>query len=304
MHAAYRPEGGYQTWLLAQAADAAARLDHCQILIRAHHDDLMDRAELCWDQDRCRAVEEVAARLAKDPARTASRLRETAQGCRWILARWDALGVPLAENTPWTEDQCNLAATLMGVGSDLRPLHPELSPEASADDQAALFCRQADALHTLMVDGLEPLDAKERELARLGYSLHPSKELNRLQRHETRLRRIFNESLDGFRRLRAEGFTGPEPITCRPPQSEPERIDLVNKPLIVNEIEPELESIEPDTKSVASMPSAVVESIALSSERPASHSFASTLPKPSVPLNRRARRALEAANRKAKARAC
>lgn len=97
---AYRPETDNQRWLLEQVADAAARLDYCQFMIRAQIDDMADRADLCWDEDRNRAAEEIAARLPKDPGRTASRLRESAQGCRWILARWDALGVPLLENTP------------------------------------------------------------------------------------------------------------------------------------------------------------------------------------------------------------
>ncbi|MEO6808815.1 MAG: hypothetical protein ABI353_06855, partial [Isosphaeraceae bacterium] len=114
LYAVYRPEGGHQRWLIAQVADAAARLDHCQVMLRSQIDDQMDRAELCWDQDRCRAVEEIAARLPKDPARTASRLLETAQGARWVLARWEALSQPLLEGTPWNETQCDLAASLMG----------------------------------------------------------------------------------------------------------------------------------------------------------------------------------------------
>ncbi|MEO6810241.1 MAG: hypothetical protein ABI353_14090, partial [Isosphaeraceae bacterium] len=113
---AYHPDNDQHAWLLEQVADVAARLDYCQFMIRAQINDMADRADLCWDEDRCRAAEEIAARLPKDPSRTASRLRETAQGCRWILARWDALGVPLIENIGWDETQCNLAATLMGVG--------------------------------------------------------------------------------------------------------------------------------------------------------------------------------------------
>ncbi|MEO6809736.1 MAG: hypothetical protein ABI353_11545, partial [Isosphaeraceae bacterium] len=121
---AYHPDNDRQSWLLEQVADAAARLDFCQFMIRAQINDQADRADLCWDEDRCRAAEEIAARLPKDPSRTASRLRETAQGCRWILARWDALSVPLVENIAWDETQCNLAAILMGVGPDLRASYP------------------------------------------------------------------------------------------------------------------------------------------------------------------------------------
>ena len=77
----------------------------------------------------------------------------------------------MLENVGWDEDQCNLAATLMGVGPDLRASYPILDPSANPADQAEIMCEQADAVHALMVDALEPLDAKERELTRLGYPL-------------------------------------------------------------------------------------------------------------------------------------
>ena len=70
------------------------------------------------------------------------------------------------------------------------------------------MCEQADAVHSLMVDALEPLDAKERELTRLGYPLRPSKEYLRLQRYETRLRKVYNEAMHAFRQARAERIVG------------------------------------------------------------------------------------------------
>jgi hypothetical protein len=280
---------------------------------------MADRADLCWDEDRSRAVEEIAARLPKDPSRTASRLRETSQGCRWILARWDALSVPLLENTPWDETQCNLAASLMGVGPDLRVAYPTLTPSADPANQAELMCEHADAIHTLMVEALEPLDAKERELTRLGYPLRPSKEFLRLQRYETRLRKVYNEALDAFRQDRAERVVvGPEPITCL--ASDPEPITLLSTLIngLVPEPEPEPES-SPSSESpfegqpIMAMLAALVESIGqgseseLESEPPSPApsaspvSLSSALPKPSGPLNRKARRAREKAARKLRA---
>ncbi|MEO6809585.1 MAG: hypothetical protein ABI353_10790, partial [Isosphaeraceae bacterium] len=237
---AYHPENDRQAWLLEQVADAAARLDYCQFMIRAQIDDQADRADLCWDEDRCRAAEEIAARLPKAPSRTASRLRETAQGCRWILARWDALGVPLIENVGWDETQCNLAATLMGVGADLRGSYPLLSPSADPAGQAEMMCEQADAVYILMVEALEPLDAKERELTRLGYPLRPSKEYLRLERYETKLRKVYTEAMHAFRQDRAERVVvGPEPITCLP--VDPDPIALLTAAINGLALEPEPE---------------------------------------------------------------
>ncbi|MEO6808184.1 MAG: hypothetical protein ABI353_03615 [Isosphaeraceae bacterium] len=305
---AYHPANDHQAWLLEQVADAAARLDYCQFMLRAQIDDMADRADLCWDQDRSRAAEEVAARLPKDPSRTASRLRETAQGCRWILARWDALGVPLLANTPWDETQCDLAATLMGVGPDLRASHPILNPSASFADQIEIMCEHADAIHTLMVDALEPLDAKERELTRLGYPLRPSKEYLRIQRNETKLRKVYNEALQAFRQARAEGFVAPEPITCLPPDPEPTLLPSTPNNCLNSEPEPEPEPSPSSTspfegKPIMAMLAALVESAGngSTSPRPSTVPLSSALPKSSAPINRKARRAREKAARKLRA---
>jgi hypothetical protein len=281
---------------------------------------MADRAELCWEEDRMRAVEEIAARLPKDPSRTASRLRETSQGCRWILARWTALSVPLIENTPWNEDQCNLAARLMGVGPDLRASHPTLNPSASPADQADVMCEQADAVEILMADALEPLDAKEQELTRLGYCLRPSKEFLRLQRSESKLRKVYNEALAAFRQVRAEQAVASEPITCLTPDPEPIRLASSLIPTLATESEPDPEpesTADSDSpfegKPIMAMLAALVESISQASESeeeseseppppapPAPPvSLTSALPKPpAAPLNRKARRAREKAARK------
>ncbi|MEO6811682.1 MAG: hypothetical protein ABI353_21430, partial [Isosphaeraceae bacterium] len=218
---AYHPDNDNQAWLLEQVADAAARLDYCQFMIRAQINDMADRADLCWEEDRKRAAEEIAARLPKDPSRTASRLRETAQGCRWILDRWDALSVSVLDHVSWDENQCNLAAILMGIGLDLRPAHPDLCPDADADAQTALMYDQIDAINSLMADALEPLNDKERELTRLGYPLRPSKEYLRLQRYETKLRKVYTEAMQTFRQCRAERVVESEPLTCLTTEPDP-----------------------------------------------------------------------------------
>jgi hypothetical protein len=313
---AYHPATDHQSWLLDQVADAAARLDHCQFMLRAQIDDMADRADLCWEEDRMRAVEEIAARLPKDPSRTASRLRETSQGCRWILARWTALSVPLIENTPWNEDQCNLAARLMGVGPDLRASHPTLNPSASPADQADIMCEQADAVHVLMMDALEPLDAKERELTRLGYPLRPSKEFLRLQRYEGKLRKVYNEAMQTFRQARAEHVNEPAPITgltpnptpvalpsaqiqCLAPEPEPiPRVEV--RPLIAPSPTPTLSpKTEPARKSLMA---ALAETFAEATPVPPTvRPLSAKVPVSRLPLNRKARRALEKAARKQKA---
>ncbi|MEO6807727.1 MAG: hypothetical protein ABI353_01260, partial [Isosphaeraceae bacterium] len=237
---------------------------------------------------------------------------ETAQGCRWILARWDALGVPLIENIGWDETQCNLAATLMGVGPYLRAAHPALKPSANPADQVEIMCAQADAVHILMVEALEPLDAKERELTRLGYPLRPSKEYLRLERYESKLRKAYNEAMNAFRQYRAERIVGPEPITCLP--VDPDPIALLTAAINGLALEPEPEpepELEPESslsseespfegKPIMAMLAALVESVGNGSKSssPSPVPLASALPMPKAPLNRKARRAHDKAARK------
>jgi hypothetical protein len=219
----------------------------------------------------------------------------------------------------WNEDQCNLAAHLMGIGSDLRASYPTLTPSASPADQVELMCEQADAVDILMSDALEPLDAKEQELTRLGYCLRPSKEFLRLQRYETRLRKVYNEAMQSFRQSRAEQVVASEPITCLPTEPEPTRLvsSLIQTLATEPEPEPIADSDSPfEGQPIMAMLAALVESIGQGSEsEPESESepptstpsappvsLTSALPKPpAAPLNRKARRARDKAARKLKA---
>jgi hypothetical protein len=278
-------------------------------MIRAQIDDMADRADLCWDEDQLRAVEEIAVRLPNDPARTTRRLRETAQGCRWLLARWNALVETLAQNQRWDETQCDLAAHLMGVGPDLRALYPQLHPEADVNDLMHLAGEQADEVHLLMVEALEPLDAKGRELARLGYALRPSKELLRLERYETRLRRVLHESLSEFRRIRSEGFHGAEPITLLAPEpiAEPVVETPLAEPVVESApVEPPAEFTTIERAPEVSQLLSLIASFAAKEEAapeptPLAPSVSPSVTRPSRPLNRRARRAQAAASRTSKA---
>jgi hypothetical protein len=273
-------------------------------MIRAELDDMADRADLCWDEDRSRAAEEIAARLPKDPSRTASRLRETSQGCRWILDRWDALSVPLSETIGWNEDQCNLAATLMGVGSDLRASHPDLAPGSDSAAQTVLMYDQIDELN-LLLDALEPLNDKERELTRMGFPLRPSKELLRFQRYETKLRKVYTDAMHAFRTARAESFPQPEPLTALEPPP------LIEPPIITSiQVEPpdEPNSLPtPEFQAGQSVVAMLAETIGALQGRRASSEPAEPPAPPSPskvpnspPLNRRARRAQAKEARKLK----
>lgn len=301
---AYRPEGGYQTWLIHQAADAAARLDSCQGMIRAQFDNQIDRAERCWDEDHDRNIEELAARLPKDPARIVRRLSATAHGCIWLLARWFALETALDDQNGWTEAQLDQAFQLLGVPEPLRYAHPHLTRDADPEHLTELVKEQIDSLESLYVNAMRPLDLKERDLAALGIPLRPSAELAKLQRHEESLRRVFTESLNEFRRLRAEGFTGPTPITAPEPESAPEPLQLPELPGVATEGPPQ-EEPERNFAQSRSIQAGVIAKVPTNFAPlpvPLNPSPSSVPVKPKTNRNRKARRAREKAARKAKGR--
>jgi hypothetical protein len=244
-------------------------------------------------------VEDLAARLPKAPSRVASQLMETSHGCQWLLARWHALDCTLTEQGGWDETQCNLAAHLLGVGPDLRASYPSLNPGADPVTLAELLRDETDALQSLLDESLDPLNEKERELARLGFSLRPSKELLRLERYEARLRKVYNESLNTFRRACAEGVASSEPITCLEPEPVAPPLELKPEPIV--EPEPARDDSMDDSQIPASA-ALVIE--ALRAKAALSNALADKAPalpasRP-TPRNRKARRASEKAARKAR----
>jgi hypothetical protein len=301
---AYRPEGGYQTWLIHQAADAAARLDSCQVMIRAQCDDQIDRAELCWDEDHDLAVEELAARLPKDPARVSRRLSATAHGCIWLLVRWSALNTALNDHGCWTESQLDQAFQLLGIPEPQRVEYPHIALDADPEDLTELVKEQIDSLESLYVRALHPLDLKERDLARRGIPLRPSAEMNTLQRYEHALRRVYNESLNQFRTLRAEGYTGPLPMTDPEPEPAPEPLRPVEIPQPKIEA-PQASEPSPTNAPVRAMLAGVIARVPAKitpSPVPLNPSLSSVATPPKPRGNRKARKAQEKAARKARGR--
>jgi hypothetical protein len=134
----------------------------------------------------------------------------------------------------------------------------------------------------------------------MGFSLRPSKELLRLERYEARLRKVYNESLNTFRRARAEGV-GPEPITCLEPEPVAPPLEFQPEPVVEPEPEPAPDDSVDDSQ-VASRLAQVIET--LRAKTTLSNALADKAPAPTTTRpaqrNRKARRASEKAARKAR----
>lgn len=235
-----------------------------------------------------------------------------------MFARWEALGQALLDQGGWNDAQVNLALQLLGIGPDLRNQYPELNANAKFDDLSALLSEQLDDLQRLRIEALDPLNAKERELSRLGYPLRPSKEYLQLQRYEGQLRRASNELLSEFRRLQAGEHASPVPIVNLEPESAPKPLHNdppapetapapVNDPRADSENGP-MNSSEMQRLS-AKLAATAGTAIAGPRDSPASVPSPTLLPSPrpslfttpTIPMNRKARRAQAAVSRQSKA---
>src|SRR5207302_6849310 len=101
----FAPRTPYETWLVGQIARATVKLDRCEEMTLVDLQRCLDRAAFCWDSDRRAYVDNLGARLSKDPARVARALERTKQGTDWLLERWEGLGEVLHTNGAWDEPQ-------------------------------------------------------------------------------------------------------------------------------------------------------------------------------------------------------
>jgi hypothetical protein len=89
-----------RTYLVDRAALASVRLDRCVTIESARLADRAHEAERTFDRRQRRKARTLGARLAADPVKVGARLRGFAAGCRWLLARLDALAAQLEESGP------------------------------------------------------------------------------------------------------------------------------------------------------------------------------------------------------------
>jgi hypothetical protein len=202
--AEFLPGSPYEAWLVGEMARAIAKIDRCAELTIVDLQRSIDRAALCWDGDRRAYIEDLGARLPKDPARVARALGATKQGCDWLLERWEGLGEVLQSNGAWDERQRRLAFDLLGVPDELRDGSRKVPPACDAPALAALVAAQVDRLGEEQEATLNALDEATQALAAAGMAIEEDAATRRLRRYEASARRELRWSLAELRRVRAE----------------------------------------------------------------------------------------------------
>jgi hypothetical protein len=232
--AVVRPVSTLEAFYVAQMATESVRVERCQ---RDERVLLLRRAawaESGWDEDRRHAAEELGARLPRDPARTVGRLRQTSQGCDWLLERWHMLAQSLQEENPWDGARRALALDLLGIPAALRdggtPLDIDTDTGAVAH-QSALAAERIAELEQLKADVMDDRDEVEREAAVEGVgtgdaATERSLALNR--RYESacqhRLDRALRLLLSG--RLTERTATPSEPVPAAAPSDGPRPVEI------------------------------------------------------------------------------
>ena len=198
------PVGPYEGFLVELAASESFRVERCQRQEWALVERQACRAELCWNDDRNRAVEEQAAGLARRPSLVSRRLESTKQGCDWLIGRWDVLGHLLESGAGWDDSQCGLALDLMGFPAELRDAPNPVDSAADGNLAAArrvVVASELARLAHLKENALDELDAMEREIATRGHS-EPDRAVKLIHRYEAAALRRVQWALAEFRKVR------------------------------------------------------------------------------------------------------
>ena len=122
IHHAFRPRNGWQDWLTDTIATILLRINRSERVERKLRDLASYHAFDFWEEDQKLAVETVASRLAREPAKVVAQLRETPTGIDWLLARWRILA--RVEPRAWTDGQRDLAFQLVGGDAGIDPTEP------------------------------------------------------------------------------------------------------------------------------------------------------------------------------------
>lgn len=177
----YQPAGEGQEWLYLEMVSASVRMESAQSQERETRAHLVERATHFWEQDRSHAAEVLGKQLSRDPSLVASSLRQTRQGCDWLITRWNRLAERAQAGTAWSPEQCRLAHDLMGTPREFRDGDPWRPEETPLD----LTRREIDMLERLKTNFLNDLDERERLAVCNGVELEPNTALNSLRRCES-----------------------------------------------------------------------------------------------------------------------
>jgi hypothetical protein len=167
------------------------------------------RAAESWEEDRQLAAVEIAKDLERSPEQTVHRLKQTAQGCDWLIRRWLQLAQMVQQQQQLTGLDARVLYDLIGLHRDGRAVD-----DTVGEEQFETIANQhVAALTELRDEVLNPRDLREMERAIRGAGWD-SPEYRRLRRYEAESYRRMKTAERELAELQAK----PRPDAAQPVQ--------------------------------------------------------------------------------------
>jgi hypothetical protein len=211
----HEPTNAMERMLISEMARSGVQVDVNHARVVAHGKLMQETVDDWWEDDRCQAADNLAARLAKDPGRVAKRLEASLHGALWCLEQWRGVGASAAANGGLSAPQRQLVFDLMGI-SPLSRDHAERVP--AADDKEALIAlvaREVQRLERRIELVLKPRDKMARTKVRDGLKEPQDPESRNHRSNESRAHKRLRWAMDTFTALRR----GVSPATIIDPET-------------------------------------------------------------------------------------
>ena len=181
------PTSDYEVSLIATMGRVRAQLERNQQMKVVDLQRTMDRAVLCWDEDRELYVNELVSRLGTVPG-VAKALGETKQGAGWLLGTWMSLGDVLKANGLWDEEQRTLVFNLLDTRHELRKGNLTIMAEDDTESLALLVEEQIGWIEEKLQRYLFATDDADRAMAAAGMPMEENAGTKRIRKQEGKLK--------------------------------------------------------------------------------------------------------------------
>jgi hypothetical protein len=215
----YRPTTKFEVDAIASMGRLAAQIEMNQKMQVVDLQRTMDRAILCWDDDRSVYVDQLVTKLGRVPG-VARALARSKQGAEWLLQSWMGLSDILETNGSWDDEQRRLALDMVDMRKELRNGNRLITPETEKEDLAQIVTDEVGRLEERLKRYLLATDDADRAMAAAGMPMEEDADTKRLRKQAARLkldyRRTKAELLEG-RAQAAAADAGPAPAASAAP---------------------------------------------------------------------------------------
>ena len=215
----HHPTSDYEAKIIATMGRVSAQLERNQQMKIVDLQRTMDRAVLCWDEDRGIYVRELISKLGTVPG-VAKALAETSQGAAWLHLTWASLGTVLENTGTWDEEQRTLAFNLLDTRHELRKGKLTILAQDDTEALTRLVEEQIGWIEDKLQRYLFAVDDADRAMAAAGMPMEENAGTKRLRKQEGRLKTEYRRAKAELLESRAQAAAaaaGPAPAAPESP---------------------------------------------------------------------------------------